>query len=67
MFSITDSDKHLIELICKKLMKNKSIDIIAEEVEESVDDIMPICEVAAKYAPDYDVDAIYDELYNSKI
>ena len=57
------SNKHLIEQICKKLKNNKAIDVIAEEVEESVDDIKSICDVAAKYAPDYDVDAIYDEVY----
>lgn len=30
--------------------------------EESVSDITPICSAAEKYAPEYNVDAIYDEL-----
>ncbi len=57
------ADKHLIELICKKIKNGKSIDVIAGEVEEEVDIIRPICDAAAKYAPDYDVDAIYNELH----
>ncbi len=57
------ADKHLIELICKKLKNGKFIDVIASEVEEEADVIRPICDVAARYAPDYDVDAIYNELH----
>ena len=34
------------------------------EVEEEVTTIKPICEVAKKYAPNFDVDAIYNELYS---
>lgn len=60
------STKRLIELICKKLEKGKSIETIADEVEETVESIKPICNIAEKHAPDYDVDAIYDELRNKK-
>ncbi len=60
----TGADKHLISLVCKKLKAGKSIKIIASEVEETVADIEPICSAAEKYAPDYDVDAIYNELHN---
>ena len=56
-------NKHLIDLICKKLKKGKDIDTIADEVEEEVTIITPIVEVAKKFAPDYDVDAIYAELH----
>ena len=31
--------------------------------EEELDDIRPICAVAEKYAPNYDVEAIYNELH----
>jgi len=55
-------DKHLIEQICKKLKNGKSLDVIADEVEEEVENIKPICAIAEKYAPNYDVDAIYEEL-----
>ena len=60
------ADKHLIELICKKLKKGKTIDVISREVEEELDNIRPICDVAERYAPDYDVEAIYDELHYGK-
>ena len=56
------ADKHLIELICKKLKNGKSLEIIADEVEEEIDNIKPICAIAERYAPNYDVDAIYEEL-----
>ena len=61
--AVIGADKHLIELICKKLKKRKPIDVIANEVEEEVDVIRPICTVAERYAPDYDVDVIYNELH----
>lgn len=56
------SSKRLIELVCKKLVKGKSIETIADEVEETVESIKPIFDIAVKYVPDYDVDAIYNEL-----
>lgn len=56
------STKRLIEQVCKKLAKGKSIGTIADEVEETVESIKPICNIAEKHAPNYDVDAIYDEL-----
>ena len=58
-------DMHLIKQICKKLEKGKDIATIADEVEEKVEKITPICEVAKKYAPDYDVDAIYNEIHTN--
>ena len=60
------ADRHLIEQICKKLKNGKSIEIIADEVEEQVDAIRPICDAAGKYAPDYDVDTIFNELHQLK-
>ena len=59
-------EKRLIGLICKKLRKGKDISTIADEVEEEVDVITPIVEAAKKYEPDYDVDAIYEELHKEK-
>ena len=61
--TVIGADKHLIAQICKKLKNGKSIDVIAREVEEELDDIRPICAVAEKYAPNYDVEAIYNELH----
>ncbi len=59
-------EKRLIGMICKKLRKGKDISTIADEVEEEVDVITPIVEAAKKYAPDYDVDVIYEELQKEK-
>lgn len=54
----------LISLICRKLTKNKPVETIAAELEEDdVESIRHICEVAARYAPEYDVEKIYKELY----
>ena len=47
----------------KKLIKNKAADAIAEELEESSDVVQPIFNVAKKYAPEYDVEKIRQELY----
>ena len=55
-----------INIICKKLSKNKTIEQIADELETEVSEVAPICEAAAKYAPDYDVEAIYREIYLKK-
>jgi len=51
-------DSKLVKLICKKLSKGKSVDIIADEVEEDIELVQKICDVADLYAPDYDVDTI---------
>ena len=62
--SIEGANRKIISQICRKLAKNKSAQIIAEELEEDdVEYIQHICEVAEKYAPDYDADRIYEELY----
>lgn len=46
--------KKLIFLICKKLRKNKTPEQIAEELEEDIEMILPICEAAEEFAPEYD-------------
>lgn len=53
----------LISMVCKKMVKGKRPDTIAEELEEDREVIARIYNVAEKYAPDYDVDEIYRELY----
>ena len=50
----------LIEIVCKKLKKNKSVEQIADELEEKITDIEKIYAVAEKFAPDYDVNKIYE-------
>ena len=52
----------LIEIVCKKLKKNKTAEQIADELEEKITDIEKIYAVAEKFAPDYDVNEIYEAL-----
>ena len=52
----------LIEQVCKKLSKGKSLQIIAEELEEDPDVIEEICRAAEPFAPNYDVEAIYEAM-----
>ncbi len=52
----------LVSLICKKLKKGMSVAQIADAVEEDEARVQAIVDVAQKYAPDYDVDKIVQEL-----
>ena len=56
------AEKTMIALVCRKLKKSKSSQEISEDLEEPEEKIRLICEAAAGYAPDYDVDGIYDRL-----
>ena len=47
-----------ISLLCKKLLKGQSVEQIADALEETVESIAKICEVANQFAPDYDVEKI---------
>lgn len=49
-----------IDFICKKLKKGMPEKEIAEILEEEIEVIQNICQVARKYAPDYNVDVIYE-------
>ena len=51
-----------IDLICKKLIKGKSVEQIADDLEDTVENITRICEVANGFAPDYDIVKIRMEL-----
>ena len=63
----TGEDFKLLSLVCRKLQKGKPIDLIAEELEEEPEHIEQICQVAERFAPEYDVEKIYDELYVEKV
>ncbi len=56
----------LVELICKKLSKGKSIETIADELEEPMEHIKEICDVASTHAPDYDPEVILNEISTVK-
>lgn len=49
----------LIRQIGKKLIKNKSIKTIADELEEDIAVIEPICRAAEQFSPDHDPEKIY--------
>ena len=52
----------LIELVCKKIRKGKSLDTIADETEEELSVITPIYQAALSNAPDYDCEKIFAQL-----
>ena len=53
---------NLTELICHKLKKNKTPELIADELEQDLETINRICSIAASYAPEYDVSKIVKQL-----
>lgn len=52
----------LVSNICKKMIKNKSIEQIADELEEDVSKIQKIYDIAKEFAPDYNVEKIMAKL-----
>ena len=51
--------RKLIAMVCKKLRKHKTIEQIAEELEEEISVIEPICKAAEEFAPNYDCESVY--------
>ena len=51
----------LIEQICKKLRKGLSPEQIAEDLEEDLNIVQDIYEVALAFAPDYDKEKVFSE------
>ena len=49
-------DKYLIKVICKKLFKGKTVETMAEELEEDINDVREIYDAAMGYF----VDRVYD-------
>ncbi|NBH33301.1 hypothetical protein D3Z58_06980 [Clostridiaceae bacterium] len=56
------SEKKLVQLVCRKLRKKKSPEMISEELEEELEVIEKICKAAKGYGPDYDWEQIYKKL-----
>jgi len=52
----------LITMVTKKLSKGKSIDVIADELEEDISVIEAICKVVETFGSDYDPSEIYEAL-----
>lgn len=59
-------EQKLIELICKKVRKGKTLDTIATELEENKDDLSPIYEAVLMAAPDYETKKIQEALHGDK-
>ena len=54
--------KKLIILICRKKQKSKTLEVIAEELEEDLELVKRIYDIADGFAPEYDVEKIYERL-----
>ena len=54
--------KLMVSLICKKLSKGKSVNQIADDLEEDVSKIKEIYDVAKDFAPEYDIKKILEKL-----
>ncbi|MBO6174908.1 MAG: hypothetical protein J6N21_14655 [Butyrivibrio sp.] len=51
-----------IKLVIKKVKKEKSVALIADELEEEESDIKPVYDAVIRSAPEYNVDDIIKEL-----
>ena len=52
----------LIKQICKKVEKGKRLEEIADDLEEEIETVLPIYELAMESAPEYDCEKIYGKL-----
>lgn len=59
---IEGAKSHLVKQVCRKLKKALSVEEMAEQLEEDVNEIRQIYEVAVRYAPDFDIDKITEEV-----
>ena len=55
----------LSNLIIKKVKKEKTLETIASELEENVEDIKVLYDMVIEAAPEYDVDKIMKKLNNN--
>ena len=53
-------DERLIDQICKKLHRGKDIPQIADEVEEDEIRVGLICDIAGRFAPEYDTMQVFE-------
>lgn len=53
-------EKSALTLICKKLQKGKSLDMIADEMETGKENIMAVFQFAKKFAPEYDPEIVLE-------
>jgi hypothetical protein len=61
------TEKLLIKLIARKMAKGKSVYEIVDDLDEEIDVVREIYDIAKDYAPDYDVNTIYNALCDSRV
>ena len=64
---LVGEEQLLLRLICTKLKKAKTPEMIAEELEEDFSKVQSICEAARAFAPEYDWKAVYEAYVRQKI
>ena len=64
--SVIGEEKKLLNLIIGKVRKGKSIPEIAEALDEDEESIGRRVEIISRYAPEYDLEAILDEVLDGK-
>lgn len=52
----------LVTQVCKKVKKNKTVEEIAEDLEEEETVIRPIYDIAVQYAPECDPELVLQEM-----
>ena len=59
--------QNVISVIMQQMNRGKSTSQIADFFDMDVAEVQRVCDVGKKYAPDYDLDAIYKELYSQEV
>ena len=59
-------EETLLMLICKKIQNDKSLEQIADELEENVETIQPLYKAFLCYAPDFNISDILNEIMTTK-
>ena len=52
----------LVKQVCRKLRKGKTIEQIAEDLDEDIAEIRSICEAAETFAPEYDEEQVFHKV-----
>ena len=58
--------RNIIEMVLKKMKRGKSLEVIADEVEETVEFVQPIFNMIQKQGVDCDVQTIYELVYEAE-
>ena len=57
----------LVKQVCRKLRKGKTIEQIAEDLEDDVAKIRNICEAAEAFAPEYDEEQVFNKVIENSM